>query len=191
MSCCLILVTASYHRASAGSTPVGGHWLFPPSARGARMFESILHKAWWSSLFRLWGARLSGFAFATKEADAVRAPSVLTWKCSYIYYLHSKACLQFVLDYSKSYPKLQVTHSVDYTECFTSGKAIINTPSIQFHEKTLRYRAEPMKYQANITINAHKQKSQYRHCPTYWLKRKSNNEEHITLWTAKNIIVDV
>lgn len=46
MSCNLILPTASYHRESAGSTPEGGHWLFPPSASGARMFESILHRAW-------------------------------------------------------------------------------------------------------------------------------------------------
>lgn len=46
MSCPLILPTASYHRVSAGSTPEGGHWLFPQSASGARMFDSILHSAW-------------------------------------------------------------------------------------------------------------------------------------------------
>lgn len=80
ISCTLIRATASYHTVSAGSTPEGGHWPFPPSARGARMFESILHNAWWSSLFRLWGARLRGLAFATKEADAFRPPSVFTWQ---------------------------------------------------------------------------------------------------------------
>lgn len=76
----LIRVTASYHSVSAGSTPDGGHWLFPPSARGARMFESMLQRAWWSSLFRLCGALIRGLAFATNEADAFNPPSVLTWK---------------------------------------------------------------------------------------------------------------
>lgn len=84
MRCNLIRATASYHRDSAASTPEGGHWLFPPSASGARMFESILQSAWWNSLFRLLGERLRGFAFATKEADAFSPPSVLTWQLPYV-----------------------------------------------------------------------------------------------------------
>lgn len=97
MSCNLIRPTASYHRESAASTPVGGHWLFPPSASGARMFESILQSAWWNSLFRLWGERLRGLAFATKEADALSPPSVLTCQFLIVNSLSSYAIFHYTL----------------------------------------------------------------------------------------------
>nr|GEX58934.1 hypothetical protein [Tanacetum cinerariifolium] len=56
----------------------GGQSSFPPSATGDKMFDNILQSAWRSSLFRLWGARFRGLAFATKETEAFRPPSVLT-----------------------------------------------------------------------------------------------------------------
>lgn len=78
ISCPLIWATASYQRVSAESPQDGGQWFLPPSASGANILESMLHNACWSSLFLLWGARIRGFAFATKEAEAFNAPSVLT-----------------------------------------------------------------------------------------------------------------
>lgn len=76
----LIRPTASYQRESAGSTPTGGQLFFPPSASGAKMLDSMTHRACWSSLFLLLGERFRGFALATNEADAFRPPSVFTCK---------------------------------------------------------------------------------------------------------------
>nr|GEY74360.1 protein furry homolog-like [Tanacetum cinerariifolium] len=94
---------------SAGCTPGGGQSPFPPSASGAKMFDSILQSAWRSSLFRLWGAQFRGLAFATRETKAFRPPSVLTCQ--------------------------KVAHSINDTECFTSSTTGINPTSIEFYEK--------------------------------------------------------
>lgn len=132
MSWTLIRATASYHKVSAGSMNEGGHWPFPLSARGAKMFDSMLHKAWWSSLFRLCGARLSGLALATKEAEAFSPPSVFTWKFLYLY---STSMHISLLKWNNTYPELQVAHSIYNTKCFTSSNASIYSACVEFHEE--------------------------------------------------------
>ncbi len=71
--------TASYHRGKACSTPEGGQAPRPPSARGARMLDNMLHKAWCNSVFFLAGVRSNGFAFTTNDVDALSPPNVVTW----------------------------------------------------------------------------------------------------------------
>lgn len=145
MSCTLIRATASYHKISAGSTPEGGHWPFPLSVSGANIFESMLQSAWWSSLLRLWGARFRGLAFATKDADAFRPPSVFTWKLVSRHPDVSEVIQMVTSIYT--YPQLKVAHSIDNTECFTSCNTSINPASIELHEESLGYRTKSVQLQ--------------------------------------------